>query len=92
MLDFVTVGALQSGPFGVATSGDRVYVTDLNADEVLVIAGGQVVTRIPVSGGPRSLATNSDGSHLFVTSFNSGDLTIIDTARDVHLWLACYYN
>ncbi len=82
VVGFVTVGALDAGPYGIATSGDRVYVTDLNADEVLVVADGRVVTRIPVDGGPRSLATDADGSHLFVTSFNSGNLTIIDTARD----------
>lgn len=83
VLGFVTVGALSEGPYGIATSGDRVYVTDLNANEVLVIADGMVVTRIPVTGGPRSLATSADGAQLFVTSFNSGDLTIINTARDV---------
>jgi len=83
VLGFVTVGALSDGPYGVATSRDRIYVTDLNANEVLVIADGMVITRIPVSGGPRSLATSADGAQLFVTSFNSGDLTIIDTARDV---------
>ncbi|MDA0334781.1 MAG: beta-propeller fold lactonase family protein [bacterium] len=83
VLGFVSVGALAEGPYGIATSGDRVYVTDLNADEVLVVAGGTVVSRIPVNGGPRSLATSADGTSLYVTSFNSGDLTIIDTARDV---------
>ena len=82
VLDFVTVGALEAGPYGIATAGDRVYVTDLNADQVVVIADGRVVARIPVSGGPRSLATDADGSHLYVTSFSSGDLTIIDTGRD----------
>ncbi len=82
VLGFVTVGALDEGPFGIAASAERVYVTDLRNNAVLAIADGRIVSRIPVEGGPRSLATDNDGSHLYVTSFNSGDLTIIDTARD----------
>lgn len=82
VLNFVTVGALASGPFGIATSRDQVYVTDLNANQVLAVANGRVLTHIAVAGGPRSLATSQDRSRLYVTSFNTGDLTIIDTARN----------
>ena len=82
VLGFVSVGAQDTGPHGIATSGDRVYVTDLHANRVLAVAGGRVVARIPVDGGPRSLATDATGQRLYVTSFNNGNLTIINTATD----------
>lgn len=82
VLHFVTVGALASGPFGIATSRDRVYVTDLNANQVLVVADGRVLSRISVPGGPRSLATSADRSRLYVTGFNAGTLTVINTTTD----------
>lgn len=79
---FVSVGALADGPFGIAAGQDRVYVTDLNANQVLAVADGRVAARIDVADGPRSLALASDGDQLLVTSFGGPDLTIIDTATD----------
>ncbi len=82
VLSSVSVGALVEGPYGIATSGRRVYVTDLRSNAVVAVEDGQVIARIPVGGGPRSLATDADGSHLYVTSINGRDLTIIDTERN----------
>lgn len=78
----IPVGLLSVGPYGVAAARDRVYVTDLNADAVVALADGAVVARIPVAASPRSLAASGDGGEVYVTSFASDTLTVIDTATD----------
>lgn len=78
----IPVGLLAVGPYGVAAARDRIYVTDLNANAVIAIADGAVVARIPVAAGPRSLAASADGREVYVTSFLTDTLTVIDAATD----------
>ncbi|MFA6111978.1 MAG: PQQ-binding-like beta-propeller repeat protein, partial [Candidatus Latescibacterota bacterium] len=77
----VQLPAMDSGPYGVAAAGGRVFVADLAANRVLVLdADGAVLSAVPVPGEPRSLAAASDGSEVYVTSMSSGTLTVIDVA------------
>jgi len=71
-----------SGPYGIAAAGaaGNLYVTDLGADEVVAVSSaGAVVARIPVPDQPRSLAVSPDGGTVYVTSFASGAMGVIDT-------------
>ena len=75
------VGQSAAGPYGVATSAsDRIYVTDLNADEIIIFEEGQVTARLRGPSQPRTLARSSDGETIYVSSFNSGLLGRIDDA------------
>ena len=76
----IPIPGMGAGPYGIAVAGrGNVYVTDLGENEVIVLGpDGQAVERIAVADQPRSLAVSPDGRRLFVTSFTSGTLTIID--------------
>ncbi|MBT3343910.1 MAG: matrixin family metalloprotease [Gemmatimonadetes bacterium] len=67
------VGQTTAGPYGVATGASgRIYVTDLNADELIIIEEGQVIQRLAGPSQPRALARSADGRTLFVSSFDTG--------------------
>lgn len=78
----VSVGALTDGPYGIAAGDESVWVTNLNGNVVLAITDGRIAARIPVDGGPRSLAFDRLTDRLLVTSFRGGDLTLIDTGTN----------
>lgn len=73
-----------AGPYGVAVSGSgTVYVTDLGGNQVVILdPAGQVIGRLDVAEQPRSLAMSPDGRRLFVTSFSSGLLTVVDVVAN----------
>ncbi len=75
------VGQSLNGPYGVATGASgRIYVTDLNSDEIILFEDGQVTSRLRGPTSPRMLARSPDGSSIFVSSFNSGLVGRIDDA------------
>ena len=84
-VDIGTVSGLQRGSYGIAVAGapERVYITDIGNDEVVVTAApgsleSPPLLRIPVVDSPRSLAASPDGRALYVTSFTTGDVSVID--------------
>ena len=50
----------------------RIYLTDLNADELVIIENGQVTQRLAGPSQPRALARSADGATIFVSSFDTG--------------------
>jgi YVTN family beta-propeller protein len=71
-----------SGPFGVASIDQTVYVADLENDEVLALdPQGSIVARIPTPS-PRSLAASPDGTRLYATSIGTNRFSIIDPATN----------
>ncbi|MFH1571602.1 MAG: beta-propeller fold lactonase family protein [Gemmatimonadota bacterium] len=79
------VVGIAAGPYGIAVAGPGklVYLTDLGADQVVAVDGtGAVVTRIPVVDQPRSLAATPDGRRLYVTSFATGRVSVIDAVSN----------
>jgi len=76
------------GPYGVAVgaSGDRLYVTDIDGDQVLVLdlGTGSLLTRIDVVASPRSLAISPDGKRLYVCGFDGG-LSVIDADTNLRV-------
>jgi YVTN family beta-propeller protein len=78
------VGALRVGdePFGVLASLDgRVYVSNSGSDAVDVFDKTSLnrVARIATDPSPRGLALSSDQKRLYITHFQSGKLTVINT-------------
>ena len=79
--DSWVVGQSSAGPYGVATGASgRVYVTDLNADELIVFDQDRVLRRLPTPSSPRTLARSADGTSLFLSSFDTGLFSRIDDA------------
>ena len=79
----VRLPSMVSGPYGVAATGERIYITDINADQILVISpDGSIEHRLPVPSQPRSLALSPDATKLYVTSMSSNLLTIIDVGNN----------
>ena len=75
------VDALGSDPFGLAATEDHVYVADIDNDQLLVLdVSGTIIERLAMPAGPRSLALNSDRTRLYVTSFRSGRMAVLNTA------------
>ncbi len=69
------------GPHGIAVSGtnNMIYITDINNDQVLAYtATGKLLAQLSVPSQPRSLAINRESARLFVTSFSSSNLAIIN--------------
>jgi YVTN family beta-propeller protein len=73
-------------PVGVAVTpdGTHVYVTNINSNNVSVIArpGNAVVATVPVGSFPRGIAVTPDGTHAYVTNTNSNDVSVIATATN----------
>ena len=68
------------GLYGVAATADKIFTTDIAGSQVLVLSPqGHITDRIPVPPKPRSLALAPDGKTLYVTSMDTGRLTVIDT-------------
>lgn len=79
----VRLPLIGSGPYGVAATGERIYTTDISADQVLVISpDGSIEHRLPVPPQPRSLALSPDATKLYVTSMGSNLLTVIDVGNN----------
>ena len=69
-------------PFGVVVSQNgRVYVTNTGSDTVQVIDQSTLdtISTIPVEDGPRGLALSLDESSLYVTHFQNGKLSVVNT-------------
>ena len=80
----LAVDSLGSDPFGLAVTEDYLYVADIDNDRLLVLdSAGTIVDRIAVPPGPRSLALSRDQSRLFVTSFRSNQLAVLNTDDNV---------
>ena len=81
----VALPRMVSGPYGVVVAGaaGNLYVTDLGADEVVAVSSeGVVAARIPVPDQPRSLAASPVDGTVYVTSFASGEMAIINTSTN----------
>ena len=86
------VPGLERGSYGVTVAGaeNAVYLTDIGNDEVVVVEqfGGaadetpNAPIRIPVVDSPRSLASSPDGRTVYVTSFTTGEVAVIDAATN----------
>ena len=77
----VTVGIV---PVGVAITPDgSAYVANSGSDTVSVIdATATVSATIAVGSGPAGVAITPDGSQAYVTNFDAGTVSVIDTATN----------
>jgi YVTN family beta-propeller protein len=77
----VTVGIV---PVGVAITPDgSAYVANSGSDTVSVIdATATVSATIAVGSGPFGVAITTDGSQAYVTNFDAGTVSVIDTATN----------
>jgi YVTN family beta-propeller protein len=71
-----------SQPFGVAASGNLLYVTNNGGATVSVIdtATNTVTGSIPVGSGPGEIATDPAAGRAYVANFNSGTVSVVDLA------------
>ncbi|MGH3795548.1 MAG: protein kinase domain-containing protein [Pseudonocardiaceae bacterium] len=66
-----------------APDGQHIYVVN-NTDSTLSVIDArndQVTTTIPTGTGPTGVAVLPDGRHAYVTNLDSGDVTVLNTAR-----------
>ncbi len=79
----VWIPGLERGPYGMAASSDKLFVTDLANNRVIVMdLEGAVRSRIAVASQPRSLAISGDGRTLYVANMGENVLTVIDTESE----------
>ncbi len=75
----VAIADAIAGLYGIAATADKIFTTDIAGSQVLVLSPrGRITGRIPVPPKPRSLALAPNGKTLYVTSMDSGRLTVID--------------
>src|SRR4029078_935384 len=68
---------------GAAPDGRRIYVSDEAPSSLVVVDGRslKIITRIPLSGPPNTLAVGRDGSRVYVGIIQEpGGVDVIDTA------------
>lgn len=71
---------LVSGPFGIAATPDRIFVSDMGTNEIIALSlEGDIITRVQAPDSPRSLAVSADGRSLYATSFTTPQLAMFDT-------------
>ena len=76
----IAIPGLEEGPYGVAATSERIFVSDIGAHEIIALdLQGNVVTRSEGPDSPRSLAVSPDGGTLYSTSFTTPQLAAFDT-------------
>ncbi len=76
----IVVPDLEDGPFGVAATSKRVFVSDMGTNEIISLdLGGGVIARVEGPDSPRSLAVSPDERTLYSTSFTTPQLAVFDT-------------
>ena len=75
----ISLASASEGLYGIAATADKIFTTDIANNRVLVLSPqGHITDRIPVPPKPRSLALAPDDETLYVTSMDTGRLTVID--------------
>jgi YVTN family beta-propeller protein len=67
-------------PYAMAynASNGYVYVTNNNTNDVSVVNGTQVITRVPVGAGPLDVVYNSSNGRIYVVNEDSDNVTVIN--------------
>lgn len=79
----VWIAGLSTGPYGIAARNDKVFVTDLANDQLLIMTpSGTVQSRIDVAAQPRSLALSPDSRSLYIASMGEGTLTVFNAEEE----------
>ncbi|MEO3760658.1 Ig-like domain-containing protein [Mycobacterium sp. B14F4] len=71
-----------SYPYGVAASGDHVYVTNSGSGTVSVIDTATNTVTNTITVGSRPMGATVHGDRLYITNFNSNTVTVIDTTTN----------
>jgi YVTN family beta-propeller protein/VCBS repeat-containing protein len=73
-------------PYGAAVTpdGDRIYVTNQNANTVSVLdaATNTVIATVAVGGAPIGVVVSPDGQHAYVSNAGGNTVSVIDTSSN----------
>lgn len=68
-------------PIALARIGEQFYAANRNSDNVAVVRDGKVTTFIPTADGPVTLAANPSRQQLFVGTYETPTVAIIENDR-----------
>jgi len=83
----IPVGASPRLGVGISTATNRIYVANVDSNDVSVIDGvtNAVVATVPVGAAPAQVAANPITNRIYVTNQNSNDVSVIDGATNTEI-------
>jgi len=73
--------------------GSAMYIAGMGSNNVVLASpSGERLARIDVGEGPAGLALSGDGSTLYVLNRFEGSISVINTAKNVEVWRADFFD